>query len=173
MNVIARLLDICLLKAGPQDLPASAWLMKVVLLTYFAIATFSQLLQYPLMVSLAAALAELVLLGVFIKVMLALRSFQSRFNQTVTAMAGTGCLISVIALPLVHRASEISPESVSGVDSAIMLLVMMVLLWSLMVTAHIFRNAIEIKAGIAVMLTVFYTILTMVVVGAAMSGAVS
>jgi hypothetical protein len=173
MNVIARFLDICLLKAGPQDIPASTWLMKIVLLSYFLIATVSQLFEYSLVMSLAAALAELLLLVVFVKAVLTLRGYKARFNQTVTAIAGTGCLISLIALPLVHIASTIIPEDISSMDSIIMLLVMLVLLWSLMVTAHIFRQAFEIKVGIAVILTVIYTFLTLIAVGLAMSGAVN
>jgi hypothetical protein len=42
-----------------------------------------------------------------------------------------------------------------------------------MVTAHIFRQAFEIKVGIAVILTVIYTFLTLIAVGLAMSGAVN
>jgi hypothetical protein len=86
-------------------------------------------------------------------------------------MAGTGTIISLIALPLVNLASGISPDQMTFTDNVIMVLIMTVLLWSLMVTAHIFRNALEIKVGLAVALTVVYTIALMLVVGTAMSGA--
>ena len=171
MNLITRFIDICFLKAGPQDIPASAWLMKLSLIIYFGIATASQLIEYPLSISLASAAAELVLLLIWIKVALMLRGFSARFNQTVTAMAATSSLISIVALPLVMMALDITPEAMSAVDSGIMMVIMFVLLWSLMVTAHIFRNALEIKASMAVALTVLYTISMMVVVGTAMSGA--
>lgn len=171
MDLITRFLDICFLRAGPQDLPSSSWLMKLSLLIYFAVATLSQLIEYSLPISLAAAVAELFLLLLIVGLLLRVRGFSSRFKQTITAMAGSGVLISLVALPLVHFAAGISPENMNLVDSAIMTLIMFVLLWSLMVTAHIFRNALEIKAGMAVALTVVYTIAMMVVVGAAMSGA--
>ncbi len=171
MDLITRFLDICFLRAGPQDLPSSSWLMKLSLLIYFAVATLSQLIEYSLPISLAAAVAELFLLLLIVGLLLRVRGFSSRFKQTITAMAGSGVLISLVALPLVHLAAGISPENMNLVDSAIMTLIMFVLLWSLMVTAHIFRNALEIKAGMAVALTVVYTIAMMVVVGAAMSGA--
>lgn len=171
MNLITRFLDICFLKAGPQDLPNSTWLMKFSLVVYFALAVISQLLEYSLSMSLAAAIAELILMMLIVAILLQLRGYSERFNQTVTAMAGTGTLISLIALPLVNLASGISPDQMTFTDNVIMVLIMTVLLWSLMVTAHIFRNALEIKAGLAVALTVVYTIALMLVVGTAMSGA--
>jgi len=171
MNLITRFLDICFLKAGPQDLPNSIWLMKFSLVVYFALAVISQLLEYSLSMSLAAAIAELILMMLIVAILLQLRGYSERFNQTVTAMAGTGTIISLIALPLVNLASGISPDQMTFTDNVIMVLIMTVLLWSLMVTAHIFRNALEIKAGLAVALTVVYTIALMLVVGTAMSGA--
>jgi hypothetical protein len=171
MNLITRFLDICFLKAGPQDLPNSTWLMKFSLVVYFALAVISQLLEYSLSMSLAAAIAELILMMLIVAILLQLRGYSERFNQTVTAMAGTGTIISLIALPLVNLASGISPDQMTFTDNVIMVLIMTVLLWSLMVTAHIFRNALEIKAGLAVALTVVYTIALMLVVGTAMSGA--
>jgi FtsH-binding integral membrane protein len=171
MDLITRFLDICFLKAGPQDLPNSTWLMKFSLVVYFVLATLSQLLEYSLSMSLAAAIAELILMMLLVAILLRLRGYSERFNQTVTAMAGTGTIISLIALPLVNLASGISPDQMTLSDNVIMVLIMSVLLWSLMVTAHIFRNALEIKAGLAVALTVIYTIALMLVVGTAMSGA--
>lgn len=171
MDLITRFLDICFLKAGPQDLPSSSWLMKFSLVVYFAVATLSQLLEYSLPISLAAAFSELILMLLLVALLLRFRGFSARYKQTVTAMAGTGTLISLVALPLVQLASGISPEKMSVIDSAVMVLIMSVLLWSLMVTAHIFRNALEIKASMAVALTVVYTIALMLVVGSAMSGA--
>jgi hypothetical protein len=171
MNLITRFLDICFLKAGPQDLPNSTWLMKFSLVVYFALAVISQLLEYSLSMSLAAAIAELILMMLIVAILLQLRGYSERFNQTVTAMAGTGTIISLIALPLVNLASGISPDQMTFTDNVIMVLIMTVLLWSLMVTAHIFRNALEIKVGLAVALTVVYTIALMLVVGTAMSGA--
>jgi hypothetical protein len=171
MNLITRFLDICFLKAGPQDLPNSTWLMKFSLVVYFALAVISQLLEYSLSMSLVAAIAELILMMLIVAILLQLRGYSERFNQTVTAMAGTGTIISLIALPLVNLASGISPDQMTFTDNVIMVLIMTVLLWSLMVTAHIFRNALEIKVGLAVALTVVYTIALMLVVGTAMSGA--
>jgi hypothetical protein len=171
MNLITRFLDICFLKAGPQDLPNSTWLMKFSLVVYFALAVISQLLEYSLSMSLVAAIAELILMMLIVAILLQLRGYSERFNQTVTAMAGTGTIISLIALPLVNLASGISPDQMTFTENMIMVLIMTVLLWSLMVTAHIFRNALEIKAGLAVALTVVYTIALMLVVGTAMSGA--
>jgi sensor histidine kinase regulating citrate/malate metabolism len=51
-----------------------------------------------------------------------------------------------------------------------MLLLVALLIWSLMVNAHIFRTALEIKPSSAVMLTVAYTILSLMLVGLAVSG---
>lgn len=51
-----------------------------------------------------------------------------------------------------------------------MLLLIAIVLWSLMVTAHIFRMALELKPANAVMLTIAYTILSLIIVGLVVSG---
>jgi len=42
--------------------------------------------------------------------------------------------------------------------------------WSLMVTAHIFRQSLAIKASTAAMLTIAYTVIALLVTGLVMSG---
>ena len=106
-----------MLRRGPQDLPASQFLMVSALLCYIASGLALFLTQIP---SLAGALAELsvglVMEAGFFVALLALQGKLSRVVQTLTALWGTGTLLTLAGLPL-HKWITSIPE---GADPAIL-----------------------------------------------------
>jgi hypothetical protein len=54
--------------------------------------------------------------------------------------------------------------------SVALLLMIALMFWSLMIIAHIFRQALDIKAGSAAMITIIYTAMSLVVLGLTISG---
>lgn len=168
MILLKRFFQICLFKAGPADLPTSPWLLKLVCLVYFSVGVMVSHIDHPWQASFAASLADTLLLLVVCWLVLYLKGLLSRFTQTATAMAGTGAIMGLLGLPVFMLFREF--ESSGQFTSLILLLVMVLLFWSLFITAHIFRMALEIRPGMAAILTVAYTILSLLVVGLSMSG---
>ena len=168
MTIIHRFFDICLFKAGPADLPASRLLLQLVLLSYFLLGIVISLMDDKLSVSIFTSLADLLVMIAVIGLLLKFRGFQARFQQTLTAMAGAGCCLTIVGLPIVWWFYQIDEQHQA--TSFAMLLMIALVFWSLMVNAHIFRYALEIKPSTAVIITVAYTVLSIVATGLTMSG---
>lgn len=168
MNIILRYIDICLFKASPADIPSSHWLMKISLLVYLVVGIVISRIDYNWQISLVTSFTELVLMIVVTSLLLQFRGLQMRFTQTITAMAATGSLLGFVGMPVMYFFHQTQDQGqVSGLA---MLLLIAIVLWSLMVTAHIFRMALELKPANAVMLTIAYTILSLIIVGLVVSG---
>lgn len=117
---------------------------------------------------MAASLSDTLLLLAVCWSLLYVRGLKGRFLQTATAMAGTGAIMGVLGLPVFLLFRQV--ESQGQLTSLVLLLVLILMFWSLFITAHIFRYALDIQPGMAAILTVAYTILSLVVVGLTISG---
>ena len=168
MNIALRFFDICLFKAGPADVPSSHWLLKLTLLVYFILGVIVSRLDSAWDVSLFTSLTDVLVMMIFIWLILTFRGLQARYKQTLTAMAGAGSCIGIIGIPVVMLFNQVGEQE--RLSNYSMLLMIAVMFWSLMVTAHIFRTALDIKPGMATILTLAYTILSLIAVGLAISG---
>jgi len=168
MNASLRFIDLCLFKAGPSDLPISQSLLKITLLIYLVISIVINQIDSDLNMSFFVSLTDVLFLMISTMLLLKFRGFQSRYVQTLTALAGSGSCIAFIGLPIIWWFYQIEPEQQA--TSYVMLLMIALMFWSLMVMAHIFRQSLEIKAGTAAMLTIVYTIIALLITGLVMSG---
>src|SRR5690606_15422087 len=100
-KLIGRFIDICLLRAGPQDLPASSVLRSLALFAYVASGVMILLPSVSFGSAVAQALVDTLLLVVLLWAVLRWRGLPERFAQALTALAGTGALLGLAALPLV------------------------------------------------------------------------
>ena len=168
MEIVLRFIDICRFKATPADLPASQLLLQLSVISYFILGILMGRLSDDWNVSLATSLSDLVLMIFVTSLLLKMRGLQARTQQTITAMAGAGSCLAIVGMPIVawfYQTAE--QEQMNGVA---LLFMVMLMFWSLMVTAHIFRYALDIKSSTAAMLTVAYTVLSILATGLAMSG---
>jgi len=168
MIILQRYIDLCLFKKGPADIPASDNLLRLTLLVYFILGVAISRIDSDWNVSLFTSLTDMIFMIIVVNILLKFRNFQSRYKQTLTALAGAGACLGLIGLPIMMWFNQV-PE-IEQATSYAMLLMVVIMFWSLMVTAHIFRHALEIKPGSAAVLTVIYTILSLLTLGLTMSG---
>ena len=171
MKIIRTLTNICLLRAGPEDLPASPVLFRTLLALYFVVGLVVNQLQSKLHDSVLLTGVELILMMVVVAILLHFRRLSTRYQQTISAMAGTGVLFGILAWPLLSVIA--GSEADFDVSPIIMTLLAVLLIWSLLVTAHIFRRALDIGPGQAVIITVVYTTGMLIVAAMVMSGITS
>jgi len=150
-RILAIFIDICRLRQGPQDLPTSSNLLYLSLLLYFFSSTASSLIEIPLQRALLLSLLDVALLVSIIGSLLYIVRYAARFQQTITALAGTGFFFGVISYPLFFWLNKAKNES----NDLTIFLLFIVLSWNLAVYAHILRHALEIKfiAALAVTIT--------------------
>lgn len=144
--------ELCLLRLGPQQLPASPALLLVSLLLNLLVGVLMVMaVNLGVMEAVAESLFEIILmLGALY---LALKSYNklARFNQTASALMLSGLLLGLLSLPLVtwnHR----SQSAESG------LLLLLLIFWSILVLGHILRHAFSIPLNLGIAVGVAYTL---------------
>jgi hypothetical protein len=107
-------------------------------------AVFSGLLDSVLLVGLTGTL-------------LYVQRRNTRLVQTLTALAGTGSIITFLAIPLSGMLH--SADQGAGGSGLALLLLLVLTAWSLAIAAHIFRHALSVPYFVGlVMAVVFYWI---------------
>lgn len=163
MQALIRLfIDIALHRKGPQDVPTGGAVLALALLAYLAVGAA---VLWPSADSLRALLGQLVVdLVLMVSVfggLLALRGRSARVRQTLTALFGTGALLSALALPFVWLIAQTLADGAPppGAEPAALLgtvALFMLLFASLLVTGHILRHALEWSYAAGVLTAVAY-----------------
>ncbi len=135
-------LDICLLRKGPQDIPAAAVLLRLTLACYGLTA----LLGLPAMLGFGVALAllaiDMALQAGLTYGALYLRGSIGRFQQTLTALYGCGALLQILFAPVqLWLDREIAGQGSPALPQLVWL---GLFAWSIAVMSHILRHALSI-----------------------------
>jgi hypothetical protein len=150
-------LDICFLRRGPQDVPASNALLGLTLAFYCTAGLLVFTVHGTFSMAVIQSVADVILLGGVAWLLLRFKGLLARFLQTFTALAGTGAVLGFIAWPVVAwLAREAEGEGV-GIANLVFLALFG---WSLVVMTHILREALEVSRGVAIMVVVSYLILS-------------
>lgn len=155
-------LDICLFRKGPQDVPASAALLKICLLAYGFSGLVVLMLSTPAPVALLQILLDLVLLSGLLHLALIVRRHPQRFGQTLSALTGTGALMALLALPLMSWIVHPSSQGAAELPSALLLALMV---WSIAIMAHILRQTFATSIWIGALYAIGYTSLSWTLTG--------
>jgi hypothetical protein len=151
--------DICAVKAAPQDLPASSFLLGLALLAYLVTGAVVATFQWPLSQAILAAVLDTVFLTVLSRVLLWARMLSGRFVQTLTALAGSGAVMTVIALPLVMWQSLVGATDANAPTLPSWLL-MIWMIWNVVVVGHILRHALSTVLPLGIGLAAVYAYIT-------------
>lgn len=150
MKSLLRLFwDIARFRKGPQDVPSSAVLFALVLVTDVAISTVVGALEGDISGAILQALVATVLLLACVAFILLVTSHLERFQKTATAVLGCDALITLMALP-VSLFSDVLP--------GLGLLIMGILFWNLLVFAHILKHALGVSYALSAALALMITL---------------
>lgn len=150
-------LAICLLRKGPQDVPASPVLLRLTLLSYGISGLLIPLLDVDLPTALELTVLDIALLTGLAYGALTLRHYRPRLTQTLTALFGTGTLLQLLALPLLLLLEQ---QVVSnGTPGWLWPLWLGLFIWGIVIMAHILRHALSTSMGIGVLYSLSYVIL--------------
>ncbi len=144
-------------KAGPQDFPFHPQLTQTLLPLMILIGYVEYSFTLPPTVALAQSAATVAGLALFTWQLLRLRNFGSRFQQAFNALLATGIVLTLFLLPAVASLAPFvkqiaaNPELIGKLEVPALptLLAALLSVWNLAVSAHIYRNALEIGMGLA------------------------
>lgn len=146
--------DVCRLRAAPQDLPTSRSLLVATLLLYALLSIVISVVQMSLVKALLAAFMDTALLAGLSFFLLWARMLANRWVQTCIALAGSGTVLELVALPLMIWQKQFGPESSLVIVPTLFLLV--VLFWNLVVVGHILRHALSTSLVMGSVLATVY-----------------
>ena len=160
--VRSGLICVCLHKAGPADLPAKPGFLGLVLAGYVLVDILISRINFTPGIAVAVSLLDALLLATFVQLVLRIRAKPERFNQTLAAMAGTGLLLGLLAVPVIQglSAAQLADQAASGLA----LLWLAILIWSLLILGHILRHALEVKLATGIGIGVLYSLLSVMIV---------
>ena len=153
LNLLQTFWQLTRRRLGPEDLPDSAFLLAMLTVIYVASQFVFDISAYglvPLIIPLIGI--DLVLLFAFVWAVLGITGFKLRFRQTLTAMLGTGALLTLIATPFivwVRMGGEVAPTPP-------VLALLVIIIWLIVVYAHIFARALSKPYLIGLVLAVTY-----------------
>ena len=155
--IVNPFIQICLLRQGPQDLPASGILLAIALIAHTVMSIVWSKVTLNAVSALLSGLLDTGLLVVLTGALLYAQRRSARVIQTLTALAGTGTIITFLALPVSGWLRGADQSAGEGGFAVFLLLILMG--WSLAVVAHIFRHALSIPYFFGLVLAaVFYGI---------------
>jgi hypothetical protein len=158
-HLIKMFWDICAIKAAPQDLPASSFLLGLAVLAYLVTGAIVAAVQWPLSLAIPAALLDTLFLALMSRVLLWARMLSGRFVQTLTALAGCGAVMTVIALPLVLWQNLVGVTE-ANVPTLPSWLLMIWMVWNVVVVGHIIRHALSTVLPVGIGLAAVYAYIT-------------
>ena len=140
LALIRPFVDICLLRTGPQDLPASSTLLGLTLAAYTLSNLVGGIVSFGVKDAVAASLLDTGLLVALTASVLCAHRLRARVVQTLTALAGCGTLLMLIAIPLSWVQLSTGPDNQLGLAS---LMFLALWVWNLVVFGHILRHALS------------------------------
>lgn len=148
-------LDICLLRATPQQVPASPYLLALAFGLYLLMDMLVALPGASWPTALALTLVDSAVLVLLTLLLLQVTGKRARLNQTLSAMAGTGALLGLLAVPLVITVQQQPTPPMAA------LLWLGLLFWNLAVRAHILRHALAAPFGVGLALSALYALVVL------------
>ena len=156
-ELIRRFWSICLLRAGPQELPAAGVLLALAAAAYGVSGLVLSMMERPTPMGLGRVALDMAVVTLFTRLLLTLRRHPARLTQTLTALFGSGTVLNLVGIPLTM--ALVTTHAAGGDVGALALLALGLLAWSLLVSAHILRHALEIPFGAGFVLALGYMLL--------------
>ena len=152
--------NICRLRARPEEIPYSTNLLWI--LVFFNILLgWGQLVIQE--IAIEALFHSVILIGFalfFTVAVLQFKQMGSRVVQTLSAIMGTGLILSILITPLLvsqHYLIQMTqpfPLWAHVLSSITVILMLGVNVWILIITAHIFRHALDTRFAIGMLVTI-------------------
>lgn len=158
LSFLKRIFDLCMMRAGPQDMPAERGWMVLSLAAYLFVSALNALPLSGFWAGLIQATVETAVLVAWAYGALALTQHPQRLVQTLTALGATGAIMGLLLMPqllvLYHA------EATGGQAPFAAIAYLVTLGWMIAVFGRIFRFALDLRQawlGVATALGFMFT----------------
>ena len=161
MSILKIIVDICLLRGRPQDLPASwnlFWLtvLAVVATSYTSVVS----IDGSSLGNLFHVILHETIFGAVVWTVLKVRGRPERWLQSIAALYAVKALFSLITLPFMPQVAEAAKHAFEAVQQGNpapfgweLLFVFAVTIWHLLAMSQVMRHAAEVSFGLGVLIS--------------------
>ena len=149
------------LKRKPQDLPASDLFLVFVVFLYLVAGCIHNSLHDSMYRSLLIGGLDILLMFFFVYLFLKLLNHSNRWTQTILALAGSGLILTLFAIPVSIGLIRTQGNPAYPLFAFLLLFLF---IWSISVHAHIFRHAFTLSFGSGVAIALFYNLISFMII---------
>ena len=146
---------IALHRRGPEDLPASGFLLGLLVVVYGFMSFAAAKIVEPWPRAVAMVVFDMGLYMVFLWVLLALFGRVPRYPQTVSALLGSGTLLTLLSIPILFFGDFANYENTE--PSLATLLFFLLIIWSIDVAGFVVSRALPVSYVVGVLIVLGYT----------------
>lgn len=157
-ELLTLFFKIAIFRLGPQDVPASPLVLRLMLPLYVVVNWLILFLNGAANVWLQIA-ADFAMMVAFVWPLLYFAGKVARFPQTLSAMVGTDCIVSFLAIPAIASLS-------SQANQLAYLAMLGLMLWHWVIGGHILKNALDRSWFFGLGLALLYIMLSSQVMAA-------
>ena len=158
-------LNMCIFRYKPQDLPQSYDLLMLCLLIYTFMNVLLAMTTAPFTRALQISVLDTLIISVITLIVLRLNHHYERWIKTLMALAGTGCIIGLFALPLFAGAFLLQVSEL--LQSLILMIYLALLIWNIVIMGHILRHAMETTLAVGIIFALIYLIISSTLISVA------
>ena len=155
--------DMCLFRRKPQDLPLSFDLLVVCIAAYTLINFLLGLNTTSAIRAIQSSFLETFFISTITVIILKLNHHVDRWLKTLMAITGTGCVVSLFALPLFIGVFILDAGSL--LQNLVLMVYLILLIWNVAIMGHILRHALETTMGFGVLFAIIYIVMTSMLIG--------
>ncbi|MBL1259077.1 MAG: hypothetical protein COB33_000950 [Thiotrichaceae bacterium] len=155
-KILLRFIDICRLKAAPQDLPSSKLLMGITLFAYGVMALLLTVGEMGLGSAIQIGVVDALLLAGLAYIMLWVIDTTERYVQMVTAMAGSCALLELLLWPLLMLQQYGANDGGMFFVVIATFLLWAWLIWEVAIIANIIKHGLDASIWMALIISLFY-----------------
>lgn len=160
LPVLLIVRDILLLRRGPQDLPFAPYLLVRAAALCVIVQTAIALIVHDtsLATVLVGALLWLVFTLLTLNLLLTLRGLRSRFVQMASALLSCTLVFTVLSAPIALLAGDtpVNAETMTPLQMLIGAVSLPLLIWKLVVDAHIFRHSLNLPFAAGLLVAILW-----------------
>jgi hypothetical protein len=163
LRLTLAFVDIMLHRRGPEDLPASTFLVWTLLVVSLVVELGALYLIGATGRDMAVGVLVTFLDLWFVWALLRVFNREARFRQTMSAMLGTETILNVVSAPLVRAANATAAAAVAASTqpqiTLPVLLTMLILIWQIDIAAFVFARAVERPYVLCLVIVIAYFLL--------------
>ncbi|MDH3690414.1 MAG: hypothetical protein OEU36_13130 [Gammaproteobacteria bacterium] len=162
LSLVKSFVGISLFRSKPQDLPGSASLVWATAIAGILIRTLVDRSEGPLSTIFAISAVQVITFGAVVWLILRMMGLSERWNQTISALYGTDCLVRLVGWPAISRFYSIkhqidlsiSTQAPLPPEAATPTLLLFVLaFWTIAIMTFVLRHALEKSIGVSLIIT--------------------